>query len=48
VGYYDDFEHPWQFVPLRRRFRIREDNTSSYWDKVGRNGIRPPKWGGVD
>jgi hypothetical protein len=48
LGYYDDFEHPWEFVPLKRGFRIREHNTSSYWYNVGMKGIRPPKWGGVD
>ncbi len=48
VGYYDDFEHPWEFVPSKRRFMIRERNTSSYWCNVGRKGIRRPRWGGVD
>jgi hypothetical protein len=48
VGYYDDFEHPWEFVPLRRRFKIREQNTRPYWYNVRSKGIRPPRWGGVD
>lgn len=50
AGYYDDFEHPWEFVPLKRKCRIREQNTSRYWDNVGskREGIHPPKRGGVD
>jgi len=48
VGYYDDFEHPWEFVPLKRRFKIREQNTRSYWYNLRRKGIRPPRWGGVD
>ena len=48
VGYYDDFEHPWEFAPLRGRFKIREQNKRSYWHKVQKKGIRPPRWGGVD
>jgi hypothetical protein len=48
VGYYDDCEHPWEFVPSKGRFRIPERNTSSYWSNVGRKSIRPPRWGGVD
>jgi hypothetical protein len=48
VGYYDDFEHPWEFIPLKRKFKIRGNNRSSYWYNVGRKGIRPPKLGGVD
>jgi len=48
VGYYDDFEHPWEFVSLIRRFKIRKQNTSRYWTNEGRKAIRAPKWGGVD
>jgi hypothetical protein len=48
VGYYDDFEHPWEFVSLKHRFRIREQNTSRYWYNKGRKAIRAPIWGGVD
>ena len=48
VGYYDDFEHPWEFAPLRGRFKIREQNKRSYWHKVQKKSIRPPRWGGVD
>jgi hypothetical protein len=48
VGYYDDFEHPWEFVSLKHRYRIREQNTSRYWGNMERKAIRPPKWGGVD
>jgi hypothetical protein len=48
VGYYDDFAHPLGFVPLRKRFQTREQNTTSYWYNVRRKGIRPPRWGGVD
>jgi len=48
VGYYDDFEHPWEFVSLKGRYRIREQNTTRYWYNVGRWVIRAPKWGGVD
>jgi len=48
VGYYDDFEHPWEFVSLKHLYRIREQNTSRYWVNVGRKAIRAPRWGGVD
>ncbi len=48
VGYYDDIEHPWEFVSLKHRYTIREQNTSRYWRSVGSKVIRPPKWGGVD
>jgi len=48
VGYYDDFEHPWEFIPLRKKFKIREQNTRSYWYSAQRKRIRPPRWGGVD
>ena len=48
VGYYDDFEHPWEFVPLKGKYRIREENTSRYWCDIGRKVIRPPRWGGVE
>jgi hypothetical protein len=48
VGYYDDFEHPWEFVPLKGKYRIREENTSRYWGDIGRKVIRPPGWGRVE
>ena len=48
VGYYDDFEHPWEFVPFKGKYRIREENTSRYWCDIGRKVIRPPRWGRVD
>jgi len=48
VGYYDDFEHPWEFVSLKPRYRIREKNTSRYWYSMGRKAIRAPRCGGVD
>jgi len=48
VGYYDDFEHPWEFVPLKHSCRVREQNTSRYWHSVGRKAIRAPALGGVD
>jgi hypothetical protein len=48
VGYYDDFEHPWEFVSLKHRYKIREQNTSRYWVSLGRKAIRSPRWGGVD
>ena len=50
VGYYDDFQHPWEFVSLKGRYRIREQNTSCYWCSAGskRGAIQPPKRGGVD
>jgi hypothetical protein len=48
VGYYDDFEHPWEFVSLKNRYRIRAQNTSRYWYNTGGMRIRAPRWGGVD
>jgi hypothetical protein len=50
VGYYDDLQHPWEFVSLKGKYRIREQNTSRYWHNVGskREAIHPPKRGGVD
>ena len=48
VGYYDDFEHPWEFVSLKHRYRIREQNTSHYWYNMRKKAIRPPRLGGVD
>jgi hypothetical protein len=50
VGYYDDLQHPWEFVSLKRKFRIREQNTSHYWYNLGskREAVHPPKRGGVD
>jgi len=48
VGYYDDFEHPWEFVSLKHRYRIREQNTSHYWYNMERKAIRAPSRGGVD
>jgi len=48
VGYYDDLEHPWEFVSLKHRYRIREQNTSHYWHNLGRKAIRAPRRGGID
>lgn len=48
VGYYDDFDHPWEFVFLKHRYRIREQNTSRYWYNKRRKAIRAPRCGGVD
>jgi hypothetical protein len=50
IGYYDDPEHPWEFVSARNTDRIREENTSRYWYNVGcqRDAIHSPKRGGVD
>jgi hypothetical protein len=48
VGYYDDLEHPWEFVSLKHRYRIREQNTSRYWSTLARKAIRAPRCGGVD
>jgi hypothetical protein len=50
VGYYDSFDYPWEFLPLKGRFTIREQNTSRHWYAVGnkREAIRPPRSGGVD
>ena len=50
IGYYDDFQHPWEFVFLKSRYRIRQQNTSRYWYNVGsqRKFIHSPKRGGVE
>ena len=50
IGYYDDFQHPWEFVSLQNTYRIREENTSRYWYNFGcqREAIHSPKKGGVD
>ena len=50
IGYYDDFQHPWEFVSLKSEYKIREQNTSRYWYKVESKGgaIHPPMMGGVD
>lgn len=50
IGYYDDFQHPWEFVSLKDRYKIREQNTSRYWYGVRSQtkAVRPPKLGGVD
>jgi hypothetical protein len=50
VGYYDDLQHPWEFVSLKGKYRIRGQNTSRYWQKVRskRGALHPPKRGGVD
>jgi len=50
IGYYDDLQHPWEFVSLRNTYIIREENTSRYWYNFGcqRNAIHSPKRGGVD
>jgi hypothetical protein len=48
VGYYDDSEHPWEFVSLKHRFRIRKQNTSRYWYHMGRKAICAPRRGRVD
>ncbi len=48
VGYYDDVEHPWEFVSLKHRVRIREQNTSRYWHNMGKKALRSPTWAGVD
>jgi hypothetical protein len=50
LGYYDNLQHPWEFVSLKRKYRIREQNTSRYWFSVGskREAMPPPKRGGVD
>lgn len=50
IGYYDDFQHPWEFVSLRGTYRIREQNTSRYWyGMCGKGGaVHPPTRGGVD
>jgi hypothetical protein len=45
VIYYDGFDHPWEFVPLKGQYTIREQNTSRYWYKGGskREAIHPPR-----
>lgn len=48
IGYYDDSEHPWEFISLRRPYRIREQNRSRYWYDMERKVLRAPTWGGVD
>ena len=50
VGYYDGFDYPWEFVPLKGQFTIREQNTSRHWYKVRskREAMHPPRSGGVD
>ncbi len=50
VGYYDDPEHPWEYIFLKGTYRIREQNTTRYWYDMGskRKVPRPPKYGGVD
>jgi hypothetical protein len=48
VGYYDDLEHPWEFVSLKHRYRIREQNTSRYWYNMEKKALRAPRWGGVE
>ena len=50
VGYYDGLDYPWEFVPLKGQYAIREQNTSHYWYKVGsdRKAMHPPRRGGVD
>lgn len=49
VGYYDGFDDPWEFVPLKGPATIREQNTTRYWYNVGskREGLQPPRRGGV-
>jgi hypothetical protein len=50
VGYYDDPEHPRRYVFLEGYYRIREQNTTSYWVNLGskKRVPRPPRYGGVD
>jgi hypothetical protein len=50
VGYYDDLDHPWEYVFLKSNYRIREQNTTRYWYSMGskRRVPPPPKYGGVD
>jgi len=50
IGYYDDLQHPWEFLSLKNTYRIREENTSRYWYNFGcqRDTIHSPKRGGVD
>jgi uncharacterized Fe-S cluster protein YjdI len=50
IGYYDDLQHPWEFVSIIGKYKIREQNTSRYWYNVGskREPIHSPKRGGVD
>lgn len=50
VGYYDDPDHPCEFVSLEAKHRIREQSTSRYWYAMGRKrrALSPPARGGVD
>jgi hypothetical protein len=48
VGYYDDLEHPWEFVSLRHRQGIRKQNTTRYWLDMSKKAIRSPRRGGID
>jgi len=50
VGHYDGVDDPWEFVPLKGDYTIREQNTTHYWYEVGskKEVIRPPRRGGVD
>ena len=50
VGYYDGFDDPWEFVPLKGPTAIREQNTTRYWYNVGskREALHPPRRGGVN
>jgi len=50
IGYYDDLQHPWEFVSLKDKYKIREQNTSRYWcyAESQRKAVHPPKRGGVD
>jgi hypothetical protein len=50
IGYYDDFQHPWEFISLKDNYKIREQNTSRYWHNASslRKAVHAPKRGGVD
>ncbi len=50
VGYYDDLDHPREYVLVKGDYRIREQNTTPYWYNMGskRRVPRTPKYGGVD
>lgn len=50
IGYYDDLQHPWEFVSIKGKYKIRKQNTSRYWYNVGskKEPIHSPKRGGVD
>jgi hypothetical protein len=50
VGYYDNIDHPREYVFLEDNYRIREQNTTPYWCNMGSKGRSPrrPKYGGVD